>query len=80
MILELDIILGIGLSKRKERKKKKSTGTWDVFLMLQTLWGLGGDTNGHWCGNWVMSLRGFVGKLKKWQIKFDMCIKNVKKI
>ena len=39
-----------------------------------------GVTNGHWCGNWVMSLRGFVDKLKKWQIKFDMCIKNVKKI
>ena len=35
-----------------------------------------GVTNGHWRGNWVTSLRGFVGKLKKkWQIKFDMYIK-----
>ena len=39
MILEFDIILWIGLSKRKERKK--STGTWDVFLILQTLLGFG---------------------------------------
>ena len=29
--------------KGKKKKKKKSTGTWDVFLMLQTLWGLGCD-------------------------------------
>ena len=25
-------------------KKEKSIGTWDVFLMLWTLWGLGCDT------------------------------------
>ena len=44
MILELDIILWIRLSKRKERKKKKNLQVlWDVFLMLQTLWGLGCD-------------------------------------
>ena len=28
---------------QKGKKEKKSTGTWDVFLMLQTLWGLGCD-------------------------------------
>ena len=28
-------------------KKEKSIGTWDVFLMLWTLWGLGRDTKGR---------------------------------